>query len=99
MQLRQLQRRPRYRFDGDSDAWMEAAEFLNKRSQESARKRVGTADPHLALRRISKKLDVADALLEFVRRRHATLEQGATIDRRLDSFRTAVKQTNAECVL
>ena len=78
---------------------MAAAEFLNKGGQEPARKRVGTADPHVALGRISKGLDIADALFDFVGCCNPTLEQCATINRRFDPTRAAVEKTHVECVL
>src|SRR5207244_3582862 len=73
--------------------------ILNEGGQNPTRKRIGTAEPHFALGWISKELDVANALLEFVECCDPTVEQCATIDRRLDSPGAAVEETNAECLL
>src|SRR5437016_14373569 len=99
MQLRKLQCGRRHGPDSDHDAGIAAAEFLNKGSQEPARKRTGTADPHLAAGWIGKKLDVPHALFQFIESCDPTLEEGATIDGRLDALGAAVEETNAECVL
>jgi len=58
-----------------------------------------SAEPHFALGWISKELNVADTLFEFVECCDSTVEQCATIDRRLDSPGAAVEEANAECLL
>ncbi len=57
-----------------------------------------SAEPHFALGWISKELDVANTLFEFVECCDSTIEQCATIDCRLDSSGAAVEETNTECL-
>ena len=47
-------------------------------------------------RSVRKKLDLADACAQIIEDGDAPLEQCATVERRVDAFRSAIKETNAQ---
>ena len=60
---------------------------------------VHASDPNFAGRGVGKKLDLLDALPQFIERGEPVLENGATIERRLDTLPAAFEKTHAERVL
>jgi hypothetical protein len=62
----------------------------------TGRDRLRTSDAELSRRRIGKKLDVLNALPEFIEDGDAAPDDGTAVLRRLDSPRAALKKKHAE---
>src|SRR5215468_9991602 len=98
MQVRQLQRGCRHGLDGEIDTGMITAKCLDHRRQDRARDRLRTPDPYFTLAWIGKKLDIANALLQFIKGSNSAFEQRATIDRRDHALRCPIKQADGKRV-
>jgi hypothetical protein len=60
---------------------------------------IGTADPKFPDSWIGQRFNLVDTLPQFIERAHAWPEQRAAVDRRLNTFRGAVKEPRANRML
>src|SRR5436190_859733 len=61
-------------------------------------KRVRASDPEFSRRRIGKKVNLVDALVQFVEDGNAAFDEGAAILSWLDTLRASIEEPDAEVV-
>jgi len=82
--------------DFEGEAWILSGEAIDKSREQSCGHELDRADPQFAGRPIREDLDLADACAQIIEDGDTPLEQCATVKRRVDAFRPAIKETNAE---
>ena len=85
--------------DARNDPWISLGHAIDDRGHEPRHQGFRTTNPHLSGTRIGQELDVSDPLFELVEDHVATIEQGPSVDRRLDALRAAIEKSHPQRVL
>jgi len=98
-QRRQLQRWSDHWNDVRHHVRIMLQELPKQRRQHRGRRRFRAPDPHFSHRRIGQKLDIPDALLQFIEGGLAPQYQRAAVGRCLDTPWATIEQPHADRVL